>query len=329
MGAAAKAVQDVNSIDPPAVTPLTRETAAAQPYTWRGFKIWQRLAMSRTADRVYSKQFFEDIRATSLNSARAAAPKILQVHPARSVIDVGSGIGTWLKAFHDLGVAKIAGLDGDYVDRSQLMIPAARFVSCNLDQPIDIADVYHRLGDVERFEMAMSLEVGEHLPPARATSLVSDLCALSDVVLFGAAIPFQGWQRAHVNEQWQSYWADKFLQNGYDAFDALRPLIWSSPEIVYFYKQNAIFYVKQDTPAHQAFMARCGKPTVAMFDIVHPEHYRSGVVRRKHGNFVQKFLNDFRLSGGRRRSTVLTTHLNGDDHWNSKTDSERGSPTNT
>jgi hypothetical protein len=278
--------------------------------------------MSKDADRIYSKQFFEHIRAGSLSSARAAAPKILEIHRARSVIDVGAGIGSWLTVFRDLGVARIAGLDGDYVDHSQLMIPAACFVSCNLDEPIDLEDVYRRLGTHERFELAMSLEAGEHLPPARATSLVADLCAFSDVVLFGAAIPFQGWQRAHINEQWQSYWAAKFRQSGYDAFDALRPAIWSSPEIAFFYKQNPIFYVKRDTPAHQTFVARCGKPTVAMFDIVHPEHYRSGVMRRKHGNFLQKLFNKFRLSGGKQRSIVLTMPLHGDDHWNSKIDDD-------
>lgn len=282
--------------------------------------------MSRAAEKAYSKRFFEHIRATSFNSAVAAAPKILEIYPARSIIDVGCGIGAWLKAFSDLGVARIAGLDGDYVDRSQLMIPPDCFANCNLDEPIDVADVYRRFGNHVRFDLALSLEVGEHLPPARAISLVSDLCALSDVVLFGAAIPFQGWQRVHVNEQWQSYWADKFFRNGYDAFDALRPLIWSSPEIAYFYKQNAIFYAKRASPAHQRFLARCARPTVAMFDIVHPEHYRSGVRSRKHGNFVQKFFNKFRLSGGKRRSIVLSTPLRGDDHWNSRTNDDYNRP---
>jgi len=48
----------------------------------------------------------------------------------------------------------------------------------------------------------------------------------------------------------------------------------------------------------------------------------SGVVRRKHGNFAQRFLNKFRLSGGKQRSVVLTTPLRGDDHWNSKADDD-------
>jgi SAM-dependent methyltransferase len=264
---------------------------------------------------VYSRKFFEGIREASSSSAAVTVPKILEVYPARSVIDVGCGIGTWLKPFAELGLQRIAGVDGDYVDRDQLVIPRSAFVGCNLDVPFDFAELYRCIGSSERFDLAISLEVGEHLPVARATSLVSDLCVLSDVVLFGAAIPFQGWQRAHVNEQWQSYWAAKFAANGYDAFDALRPLIWSLPNIAYFYKQNAIFYVRRGTHAHGEFLARYRSPTVAMFDIVHPEHYRSGVTRRKQGNFVQKFFNTMRLSGGLRRSTVLSTPLRGDDHW--------------
>ena len=264
---------------------------------------------------IYSPKFFEHIRDMSSGSAAAAVPKILEVYPARSVIDVGCGIGAWLKAFADRGVTRIAGIDGDYVDRNRLMVPAACFVGCDLDVPFSFTALHRSLGGSQRFDLAISLEVGEHLPVARAASLVSDLCALSDVVLFGAAIPFQGWQRVHVNEQWQSYWAAIFAANGYDAFDALRPLIWSSPNIAYFYKQNTIFYVKRGTRAHQEFLARCGTPTVALFDIVHPEHYRNGTARRKNGNIVQKLFNNFRLSGGVRRSTVLTTPLRGDDHW--------------
>ena len=56
--------------------------------------------------KIYSPKFFEHIREMSSGSALAAVPKILDVYSARSVIDVGCGIGAWLKPFADRGVKK-------------------------------------------------------------------------------------------------------------------------------------------------------------------------------------------------------------------------------
>ncbi|RMD82912.1 MAG: methyltransferase domain-containing protein, partial [Lentisphaerae bacterium] len=39
------------------------------------------------------------------------------------------------------------------------------------------------------FDLVVSLEVAEHLPPERADSFVADLCARSGYVLFSAAVP--------------------------------------------------------------------------------------------------------------------------------------------
>ncbi len=268
----------------------------------------------------YSAKFFEHIRVMASKSANAAVPKILELYPARSVIDVGCGAGAWIRAFADCGIKRAIGIDGDYVDRNQLMVPSSQLISCDLAQRIDVAEIFRQLGTPERFDLAITLEVGEHLPVRRAESFVDDMCMLADVVLFGAAIPFQGWGKSHINEQWQSFWAKKFYDRGYDAFDVFRPAIWSSPEIAYFYKQNTIFYVKRNMPAHAEFMARYHTPATSMFDIVHPEQYRGKVSRLKNGYVAQKALNFFRLSGGSRRSTVLSTEIRGDEHWTGRTD---------
>lgn len=37
--------------------------------------------------------------------------------------------------------------------------------------------------------------------------------------------------QGHVNEQWQSFWAEKFAARGYVAVDAIRPEIWDDPSI--------------------------------------------------------------------------------------------------
>jgi SAM-dependent methyltransferase len=238
-------------------------------------------------------------------SAPRVAPKILDIHPARSVVDVGCNIGVWLRAFLDHGVERVLGIDGDYVDTAKLVVDPALFVRRDLNRP---------LGDIGRFDLAISLEVGEHLEPGRAKSFVADLCKLADVVLYGAAVPFQGGE-LHVNEQWQSYWAQHFADHGYLAYDVLRRAIWAQPNVAYWYKQNTIFYVKAGSPAQATFRARYGEPSATMFDVVHPELFRGKVWRLKNGNVVNRLLNRFRTSGGRPRGAVLSHHLNGDDHF--------------
>src|SRR5262249_24512785 len=156
---------------------------------------------------------------SSSRSANALVPRVLDVHPARSVIDVGCGIGSWVKAFADRGVDAV-GIDGDHVPREQLVVGGGRFIARDLNSAFDPAGLCRDFGRAERFDLAISLEVAEHLAPQRSDALVGELCGLADVVLFAAAIPFQG-GAGHVNERWQSWWARKFSENGYDPFDVL------------------------------------------------------------------------------------------------------------
>ena len=265
---------------------------------------------------LYSRDFFAHISGGSDASSRALVPMILDIQPARSMVDVGCGTGVWVNAFVQCGVTGAIGLDGNYVERNQLAIEDNRFIAQDLNRELDTADLCRRFCDKEagRFDLAMSLEVAEHLVPARATSLVRDLCALSDVVLFGAATPFQG-GAGHVNERWQSWWARKFADNGYDAFDVLRREIWAMPDVAWWYKQNTIFYVKKNSPAHARFAARFPNASGTMFDIVHPELFRGKVNRLKNGNVFQKLWNGFRLSADEPRRKVLETSLSGDEDW--------------
>src|SRR5438046_10610902 len=92
-----------------------------------------------------------------------------------SVVDLGCGIGTWLAVFAEHNVGDYVGIDGDYVDRSQLLIPPERFLSGDLSEPVELN---------RRFDLAVSLEVAEHLPAASARVLVASLTGLPPVVLF-------------------------------------------------------------------------------------------------------------------------------------------------
>jgi hypothetical protein len=264
---------------------------------------------------LHSRKFFAHLREGSAGSARALVPIVLDIHPSSTMIDVGCGIGGWVKAFADHGVSA-AGIDGDYVDRAQLLIPPDRFIAHDLNRVLDVDDLGRRYGDAQsgRFDLAISLEVAEHLTPQRSDSLVRDLCGLADVVLFAAAIPFQG-GAGHINKRWQSWWAQKFSENGHDPFDVLRRDIWGRRDIAWWYKQNTLSYVKRNSTAHAHFSGRFAQPATTMFDLVHPELLLGKAARLKHGNIVQKLLNRFRQSADVPRAQVFETPLHGDERW--------------
>src|SRR5262245_26626061 len=213
-----------------------------------------------------TQQRFDDEKALILLSASIVTRRVLEMAPVRSVVDVGCGPGFWLKAFKDRGVEKITGIDGDYTNRSRLMIDPSCFIACDLNLPLGKLVL-------SMFDLATSLEVGEHLVPERAESLVDDLCALSDCVMYGAAIEHQRGEM-HINEQPQSYWVEKFVQRDYLPYDVLRPAIWEDPSVIWWYKQNTILYVRRGSTAHSYFEKRFPAPSAPMFDLVHPELYR-------------------------------------------------------
>ena len=110
-------------------------------------------------------------------------PLVLQLLPVRSVVDVGCGDGSWLVVFRKLGVKEILGIDGEYVDPGLLQIPQDCFQAFDLAKPFSLGRV---------FDLAVSLEVAEHLPAECAPGFVECLTRLAPSVLFSAAIPFQG-----------------------------------------------------------------------------------------------------------------------------------------
>jgi SAM-dependent methyltransferase len=170
-------------------------------------------------------------------SAERILPLVLADIPAESALDVGCGIGTWLAALRDLGVEDVVGIDGDYVDRTLLEISTERFVPLDLSETFDLG---------RTFDLALSLEVAEHLPVEAADGFIGSLVRHAPTILFSAAIPGQG-GTDHLNERWPDYWAEKFAGHDFLAVDAIRPRIWTDPEVEFWYAQNAILYMRQDT----------------------------------------------------------------------------------
>ena len=187
----------------------------------------------------YDNRFFDDIDRASLSSAEAVVPLVRDLVPARTVVDVGCGRGAWLRTFKAHGAETISGYDGAYVDPAKLLIPRDAFTAIDLSAPLTITG---------RYDLAVCLEVGEHLPQRSARSLVQTLCQLAPAILFSAAVPGQGGTH-HINEQWPHFWAHLFEERGFVRLDPIRRQVFSDPRVATHYKQNAFLYVDRNLVA--------------------------------------------------------------------------------
>lgn len=184
----------------------------------------------------YTQEFYAGQQTGSLSSASKILPLVQEVFHTTSVIDVGCGVGYWLNVWQSLGVKDIRGVEGPYVSADMLKVDK-QFVSFqDLKEPLNIT---------RRFDLAMSLEVAEHLPATHAKHFIEELTSLSDVVLFSAAIPGQE-GTYHINEQQPEYWAAHFKERGFVPVDYIRPKVWGDDQNVeWWYQQNVLLYVKE------------------------------------------------------------------------------------
>lgn len=209
----------------------------------------------------YDSKFFQKISDGSQTSAREVVPVLLELFHPKSVADVGCGAGAWLSVFQEKGIQDILGFDGDYVERTHLRIPQDKFQPSDLSQPIRVD---------RKFDLAISLEVAEHIDAAQAETYMDTLTRLSDAIVFSAAIPNQGGTH-HVNEQWPEYWEERFKARGFVLIDSLRERFWNNRDVERWYRQNLLLYVRKEKlerdPVLQQELVRAQNRPLAL---VHP-----------------------------------------------------------
>lgn len=173
----------------------------------------------------------------ALSSAENIVPLLIKLFNPQSIIDVGCGLGTWLSVFQQKQVNDILGVDNPANhDLRMLVIPQENFLAHDLTQPLKLD---------QRFDLTLCLEVAEHLPMMYAPQLIKSLTQLSNIIVFSAAIPYQGGIH-HVNEQWPTYWIQLFEAEGFVVLDCIRNHIWNNEEIEYWYRQNLFVFIKEE-----------------------------------------------------------------------------------
>lgn len=219
----------------------------------------------RSLGEVYSDRWYEGCRDGSADSARLYTSYLWQFIQPRSVLDAGCGRGHWLNAWEERGVTLLFGLDGAWNRQEQMRHPSIRFTPLDLNRPFELT---------HKVDLAMSLEVAEHLQPESAETFVGCLTHTSDLVLFGAACPHQGGPN-HLNERPATYWAELFRARGFLPFDILRPVFWADARIPFWYRQNTFLYARQDSASVCELGLQGLKPLehIGFMDCIHPLLY--------------------------------------------------------
>jgi SAM-dependent methyltransferase len=171
----------------------------------------------------------------TIAGALATLRLLLPTTSPKSLLDVGCGIGTWLTAAMQIGISDVTGIDGLDLPQEELAAPKNLILTRDLTEPFDLG----RTSD-----LAICLEVGEHLPHTAANTLISCITKHAHTVLFSAACPGQSGQH-HVNCQWPAYWQLYFNQCGFVCDDSARWQIWSNENIEPWYRQN-LFWARRN-----------------------------------------------------------------------------------
>jgi SAM-dependent methyltransferase len=220
----------------------------------------------------YTQNFYNLLQEGCQQSAGEIIPIVIELIQPQSVIDIGCGLGTWLSKFQQYNITDILGVDGDYIEPEQLEIPSDKFIPYDLKHPFTID---------RKFDLVISLEVAEHLPQDCAEEFVASLTNLGSVVLFSAAIPFQGGTE-HINEQWPDYWVSFFEKRDFIPIDCIRRRIWTNEKVEVWYAQNIMVFVDKkvlDLPQYDLLKKELTFSINSKLSVVHPKKYLEVVER--------------------------------------------------
>lgn len=209
----------------------------------------------------YGDKFYTKRNEDTVYAANLILSEILNYcDDLESAIDFGCGVGTWLAVLKTLDVRDVKGLDGSWVKEDMLEIKKEEFEKVDFEKPV-VLD--------RKYDIAISLEVAEHLSCESAEAFVASLTKASDLVLFSAAIPNQGGIR-HLNEQWPDYWANMFEKHDYECYDFLRLKIWNDDKIPPWYKQNSLIFCRRGCNKNQIPQQHRSTRTDEIRRMVHP-----------------------------------------------------------
>lgn len=211
----------------------------------------------------YNKKFFKYIDNQSFDSAEIILREIYKNIKFKSIVDVGCGTGSWLRAASRIAKnLNLIGIDGGYAKKT-FNCEKAKFITHDLEKNFN-----RKIKN--KSDLIVCMEVAEHLSFKRSVSFIKNLCSLSDTILFGAAIKHQR-GTLHINEQPQSFWINLFSKNNYIPHYLPRKKLWNNEKILKtpYYISNSFLFIKKNSKHLKKFNKyKVNENDVV--DIVHP-----------------------------------------------------------
>lgn len=217
----------------------------------------------------YNKDSFKE-RQGSLESAEIIVPMIIKLLNPKSVVDLGCGNGEFLAKFKQDGIEDILGIEGEWIDKENLLIPKGSFIHRDLQKKIILN---------KKFDLAVFMEVAEHLKPESSKIFIKNVIDLSDIIIFSAGIPFQR-GLGHINENWITYWADLFKEHRYIAVDMFRNKLWDDERVLPFYAQNIMIFAKKEKILKNKILKEeYERSNGRILNLIHPYQYLQNIRR--------------------------------------------------
>ncbi|WP_071192561.1 methyltransferase domain-containing protein [Trichormus sp. NMC-1] len=186
----------------------------------------------------YTSDYFQTVAFDT--DYQTVALSIVEIYDPKTVVEFGCGPGHLSRELAKLGV-KVTSVDG-YSQPDFAGLPV-EFYPLNLNDSTAIANLFQD----KHFDLAISLEVAEHLQPESSPTVINWLTKVAPVVVFSAAVPSQG-GHGHINLHHRDYWHNLFTQSNFVICDRIREKLRAHSRVAPWYRYNVVDYVHVNHP---------------------------------------------------------------------------------
>lgn len=160
---------------------------------------------ANSPETLYGDTFFKKC-GKSRSFQNEFAKVISKSYDIKSVLDMGCACGWYLEGFNSVGV-EVKGIEYVYD-------VAKKYFPKEIEDRIVFGDLTKEIDFKNKFDLVISLEVAEHLPPGSDEVYIQNLTRhATQKILFSVAESEDG--NYHINLKPRQYWLDLMERNGF------------------------------------------------------------------------------------------------------------------